>query len=345
MPAVADLEDELRRVLNDPARARPPWPDAVQRVHSGMRRRYARRVLSRIAIALAVVAATLFAAVGPALLTEHPRPLPTMAPSAAPSASASVPPRDTHCQIADLRLIPARGGVAGGTVTDFVRVRNKGRSTCTLAGRPVLRQTRDGRTTVVEAKDAGREFAPGTSPAVLAPGEYADLAIETYDGCPAALRYATLAVEVGGGELALTGQFDVACGVGESEWHRTDPQPADNAAGLTVAISKVAAARYGQNLTFTVMLTNSTSHAVTLNPCPNYFIDIGRESSAAHIGTVDALPCADHPVVARGATLTLPMVLALPPLGSDAPPPGPATLTWTLDGGATASVPVPLTDR
>lgn len=340
---MADLEDDLRRVLSDPARALAPWPDAVQRVHIGIRRRHAHRVLNRIWIALAVGVATLFAALGPALLTEHPQPLPTLAPSAAPSVS---PPAETACRAADLRLVPARGGVAGGTATYFARVRNDGSSTCTLSGRPVLRQTRDGRTTEVRVKDAGREFPPGTSPAVLAPGEYADLAIETYNACPAVIRNgivtATLAVAVGGREFQLPARFDVGCGIGESEWHRTSPQPALNTRDLTVAISDVGPARYGEDLTFTVTLVNPTPDAVRLEPCPDYFVDIGREPSLPRIGTVDRLPCADYLAIPGTSAVPIPVRLALPPLGPDEPGPGPATLTFTLDGGAADSVPITL---
>jgi hypothetical protein len=349
---VADLEDDLRRVLADPARELPPWPDAVQRVRSGMRRRYGRRMLARLWIGLLAVAATLFVTLGPALVTED-RPAPGPGPSVIPwrelpyadppSPSVSPRPVATSCRAEDIHLVSAEADGAGGTLFRFIRVRNDGSAECTLAGRLRLRGTRNGSVRDIPATPKDDFLVMGSVPATLAAGELAEAIVTTYGGCldgrPETV-YKPFQVVLAGGDITVRESLNTTCGVGAGQWHRVVPLPENESSPLLATISAPPSATLGTDLAFAVTLTNPTPSPVALEPCPNYIMGLTMKVKA---GGVHQLNCADaqgHPLVIKpGGSVEFAMRLPLPSPGPGAEP-GSGDLTWTMDGNVSARVPI-----
>jgi Protein of unknown function (DUF4232) len=349
---VADLEDDLRRVLADPARELPPWPDAVQRVRSGMRRRHGRRVLARLWIGLAAVVATLFATLGPALVAEDD-PAPAPSPSVIPwrelpyadPPSPSVPPRPvaTSCRAEDIHLVSAESDGAGGTQYRFIRVRNDGSAECTLAARVRLRGTRNGSVHDIPATPRDDFVVMGSVPATIQPGEQAEAIVTTYGGCldgrPETV-YKLFRVVLPGGDLTVRESLNATCGVGAGQWHRVVESAGNESSPLLATISAPPKATLGTDLAFAVTLTNPTPAPVALGPCPNYIMGLTVKVKA---GGVHQLNCADaqgRPLVVRpGGSVVFAMRLPLPSLGPGAEP-GSGDLTWTMDGGVSARVPI-----
>lgn len=343
---MADLEDDLRRVLSDPAYALPPWPDAVERIRSGMRRRHGRRLLTRIWTGTAAVVAVLSATVGPSLLsTDRPAPLPSpevipwrdlpYADPAVPSLVAR--PAATTCQAADLRLVSVETDGAGGTTFHTIRLRNDGTAACTLPGRPQLRGTIRGRTRTIATKPSNRDLYAGTVPATIEPDEAADGTFETYGGCldgRAETVYTAIRVVSGDGEVRVPGEIDATCGVGVGQWHRFTEQPGEEPSSLLVTLTAPPTARLGSDLSFVVTLTNPTGRTVALDPCPNYMMSVSLKIVAVGSHQLD---CTDGQgqtrIVAAGASLSFAMRLPLALGEAISPGPGqvgPAQLTWSM---------------
>src|SRR5262245_60813957 len=149
------LEDELRRMLADPSRAAPGWPDAPERIRAGMRRRRRRRAMVTGAAAVVVLIAVAAAAsttwrrghgtvvpmrtppnIGP---SNDPDIIPWFAlPPAEPTQdpSVGVDRRYITCKTADLALHKIMTSGAGGTLHHLVMVRNTGSTRCDLSGSP-----------------------------------------------------------------------------------------------------------------------------------------------------------------------------------------------------------------
>jgi hypothetical protein len=358
--AVADLEDDLRRVLNDPAHALAPWPDAVQRVRAGMRRRYGRRFLVRMCGGVALVIAAMSAVVVPSLVAAdrsapHPRPAPSLTvpgtviawedlPVAdAPEPSLSPRPAITACRLADLHRVPIGSEGAGGTRYYIIHMRNDGHAACTLSGKPRIRgvrsgQTRDIRATTVDAP----VLVPGAIPATIEPGEYADLTIETYGGCldgRPETTYTAVKVAIGGGDVSLGETLNTTCGVGESPWRRPPPpEPPAPGAGLTAGIPGGFTQTPERELTFVVRLTNPTAAAITLDPCPNYSMMVSLRAKIVGTHQLNCFEAGGRPrVIPPHGFLDFAMVLSLIPVGPpDATNPadvtGSSRLTWSLLG-------------
>lgn len=105
----------------------------------------------------------------------------------------------------------------------------------------------------------------------------------------------------------------------------TDP-PAIPADYLTVSLVVPDEAVAGRTLRYVAVLTNRTSDAIALEPCPDY-----RESLDTHGGDIVAtyvLACARVPEIAAGASIRFAMELVVP--ATLAPDPG-AALVWELD--------------
>lgn len=356
---MADLEDDLRRVLSDPAYALPPWPDATQRVRSGMRRRYGRRMLNRLGMAVAAVLATLSAALGPSLVTED-RPAPVPSPSVIAWADLpyanppppSVPPRPVQdtCRASDLRLVSVTTDGAGGTLFRTVLVRNDGSAACTIPGRPRLAGVRGraggARVENIRIKPTDRDVVVGVVvgvvPATIEPGEAAEAVIETYGGCldgRSETVYKSVRVAIGDGDIMLPGDLNATCGVGAGPWHRAVTAP-DGSLPLLATISAPTTATLGTDLAFLVTLTNPTPAPVVLGFCPNYVIGLTLMIKTGGVHQLNCGATAEHPAsIEPGGSVTYAMRLPLP-APSETAQPGTGQLTWSMDGAATASTPI-----
>lgn len=157
---MSDLEDELRRLLHDPKYALPSWPDAVTRVHAGMRVRRGRRWVARAFGSLTSFAAVL-AIGGPVMSPTGPgidlpsnaivvpwQDVPYAEPPAAPEKQAA------ECRARDfvVKGFPTLFGGRPSELTYLLEYR--GDAVCRIIGAPHLEATApDGRrtTTVVPA--------------------------------------------------------------------------------------------------------------------------------------------------------------------------------------------------
>jgi len=352
---VTSIEDELRQVLADPRRAPQGWPDAVERVRAGMRRRHRRRAL------VATGSVTLLVVLGTALAVARVRgPAPDAPIGPSPSTGASVVPwRDlpsvhqpeptlsprptaAACRTADLLLDAIDTDGAGGTTFNHVKVHNAGPARCTVSGRPTLVKTdpKTGRTSAA-ATGTTTMFSPqpGSTPATIDPGEQAWLDIETYGGClddRPEITYADVRLRLpDGGQIALRTSLNATCGVNLSVWFRsppTGPQP-DPFAALTVSIQAPASVKIGTTLDYLVTLTNPTASDIALHPCPNYSVFLQAPVKA---GGYHQLNCAVPAIPAYGS-VRFAMRLTIPSYTTYS---GPTKLSWTLgDNGAVDQAP------
>lgn len=349
------IEDELRQLLADPTRTPPSWPDAAERVRTGMRRRHRRRAVAGTgSVALLVILAATLAVVlvrGPAL-DDPIGPLPT--PSAGvvswrdlplverPAPTLSPRPAAAACRTADLALDDTETNGAGGTLITQVRVHNRGPARCTVTGRPTLLKTDPGTgrtSTFTSGTGTHLPPEPGSTPATIDPDEEAQLNIETYGGCldgRPQTTYAGVKLRMpDSGEFALHLSLNVTCGINVGEWFRAppaEPQP-DPYAALTASIQAPASVKVGTTLDYVVTLTNPTDADIPLDPCPNYSVIL---QVPVKTGGYRQLNCAVPAIPAHGS-IRFAMRLPIPSFTTFS---GPATLSWALgDNGATDQAP------
>jgi Domain of unknown function (DUF4232) len=347
---VRDLEEDLRRVLNDAGRALPPWPDASERVRTGMRARRRRGLLAWITGGLAAFAATAVAVAGPIAVPGNQQadvvPWLDLPPAEYPTPTLSTRPATTPCATADLRFDGVSTEGAGGTTFHLVRVRNAGTGACTLSGRPQLRaiDSRTGTTTTVKVATSTMWQPPDASaPTTIEHGEVAVLDIETFGGCldgrpeinfsDAALRLAD------GGELPLQATLNGTCGVSMGEWYREAQPPSAEPyqfSQLAVEIEAPPSVRIGQTLDFVVVLANPTAADITLDPCPNYSVTV--RDAPVKAGGVHKLNCLVT-VVPTGERVRFAMRLDILTGGTIAMAgEASAHMEWSMDtGGETSS--------
>jgi hypothetical protein len=107
-------------------------------------------------------------------------------------------------------------------------------------------------------------------------------------------------------------------------------------ASLTVAVSAPTTIVIGTNVRYSVTLTNPTSTAVPLTPCPDFAqrIDVVPLKVATTVEYRGPLNCAPAPTtLAPGDSVTFDYQL-----DTSGEVPGPGTLTWQLVDGSTAAV-------
>jgi hypothetical protein len=100
----------------------------------------------------------------------------------------------------------------------------------------------------------------------------------------------------------------------------------------SVTISAPATATIGQDVTFTVTLTNLGARPAVFDPCPTYSEDLIVAGGLRLKPPADrhyALNCPAMSALASGATIVLEMRYPIP----DTVPPGPAELLWSMDPG------------
>jgi hypothetical protein len=223
------LEDQLRDVLADDRLALPPWPDATDRVRSGMRRRRTRRrAIVGIATTALVVLGLPVVVVGrlhhPAVFAPgfvvDPAPWPRN-PSPYPATTGAQPTAtDAHvCTAADFADHAASAG--GGTPQVVITLTDRASTPCQLTDVPVLvtvDAARTAHTVPVDFSDTTNELPPP-----VAPGQSVQLVVTTSSDCAGAQPavYDKLALAIGStGRIPVPGlTLTSTCAVRVSAWH------------------------------------------------------------------------------------------------------------------------------
>ena len=216
------------------------------------------------------------------------RPAPQYTPSPTPTPTAEY--RD--CSASDLAAKFGFGGAGAGTFFQQIVFANTGREPCTLDGaaREVVGVRGDGsRRTLARASDAmGTAPGNGSGPANLSPGDKARTSVTTTEACgdgqsgQTDLYQSLVFVLADGSEVTANAPSPVnaICGLGYFAFGVALPQePASPPDALQASTDLPSELPAGTTVTYTVTLTNSSDHVVSLDPCPSYEQFIGYVSA------------------------------------------------------------------
>lgn len=170
----------------------------------------------------------------------------------------------------------------------------------------------------------------------LAPGESATFDVGAPATCasynPSASKLASpvSATLPGGGTLALgnAAQLDLQCGppqVAEFFADATTSSRTSGEAALQVAINAPSSVSVRTTYQYTVTLTNATTTAISLLPCPSYTEGLTGTSGILNSATY-VLNCQSVGELAPGASATFQMEYLVPATLS----PGPAKFWWVM---------------
>ncbi len=360
------IEDELRGSLADDRRALPAWEDPAGRVRHGIKRRQRRRavaVAAGVAVLLVIPVAITLAgrngAAGPP--GTGPSGVATSGPPASGApASGVVPwldqPAEFHstppappatarpCTAADLSTTAGvdsdRLGISEEDAAS-VMIKNISPTRCTLAGTPELDTRVNGRWQRVPAGEGvwpqGADFEPATIDQQQ--DAYVQLAktVVCNGGTGPTLTAENLALVVGGVRVPVPGlKLTGTCpGVFVSPWFTPVTQAVSPYPDLVGSAQLPATVTAGQDMRYTISITNTSDVAVSLDPCPVYFEEIWKSRLTYQLN------CAPGEIGAH-ATVTFAMVLAVPAVT----PVGPVPFMWALiddagfDAGADTQVTV-----
>jgi uncharacterized repeat protein (TIGR01451 family) len=239
--------------------------------------------------------------------------------------------------------------MAGG-----IRVTNVSSSACVVDGPPKLAVIKAGTTTMPTAYSASQVLPGGTAspgPGLLEPGDQGSWWLFWTNWCGQDLVPTALAVTLpdGSGTVAAVPGSSPP-GAGMSGRPRCDAPSSPSSLTVTAfeyqppepalveqqpAFTKITApptASIGQDVTFTVALTNLGDKPALFDPCPTYSEDL-------LVAGLRLKPPADHDYalncsaiespLAPGAMIVLEMRYPIPATV----PPGPAELLWSMDPG------------
>jgi hypothetical protein len=364
---VKDLEERLRAELRNPRHALAAWPDPSSRIGAAITHRRRRRavltgtLVAAAAAALALVPLALMplargplargpghavTAPGPGGTgSGEPAPVPWLnlpVPSASPSPAVSTATA-APCATADLSraTVDSTGG-AGGHTGYRMTVRNTGARRCTLVGPATVggTDTTSGRRLTVTSGAPTFFDNPGDQrPPTLDAGQSASVTLVGDNGCDGGLNahtYHFSTIGVAGRQDRLSGvTLTSSCPLQLGPWGRPvatpETEPSSPAyVDLRAQLDAPATATRGQPLRYVVVLTNPTTAAIALDPCPAYTEQLWKVLASF------SLNCAGIEIPADGSVrfamqLTLPAEPALVPSG-------PATLSWNLGGPGGSSV-------
>lgn len=266
-------------------------------------------------------------------------------PAPAPAAQPAAAPAIRACATTDLQAAVGATGAHKGFATQELRLTNRAGQACYLTGAPAI--------ALHPHNAAAQEVARHPNGAAnlqartdLAPGDTAVVLIGAPGACDAAIgpeRKVSTRLQVslpGGGAHALEGaHVDTLCGAATVLHLHVEPAPAAPArlAQLESAIRLEGRPMPGSELHYTVTLTNPTSAAISLAPCPSFtqslFGDVGLGSSTLRLNCEAA-----GNQIAAGASVAFEMLLSVPAhVAADT-----AKLSWKLEDGPGAGTAVPL---
>lgn len=256
-------------------------------------------------------------------------------PGPAPDPPSPLPrPADARpCGARDVHATSDGRNGAGGHEVMYLRFRNVSRSTCVLKGYPRVSATEAGLRTVIGTDGS---FFPSGQTANIAPGQRADLGVETDTYCaarpgggpPGALYHRLHIALPGGGHVAVDEPrgFDPTCGLHITAFSVPQaPQPEPRSV-LSPSLETPATVFAGATLVYVVDLINPTDQPIALNPCPAYVQAIANLPTP--VKEVDALNCGPVGAIGAHRTKRFQMRLTIPP----STPEGPITLHWDLIG-------------
>lgn len=256
-----------------------------------------------------------------------------VAPFVEPTA-VPLPTDARPCQSSDLTIRVGDFGAGLGNLNLPVDFQNRSDSSCVLVGEPTLEGVKANGSLVPLQVTAGSYFGDPGPPSNIGPGQVAALNISGVDGCSVGTFYPTFRLGLpGGGSVVFpTKNFPVGCGVWVSEFSvPADAVPATDVppSPLTATITAPPTALAGTTLTYSVTLSNTTTVAYRLSPCPAYteFVGTGSPTWVATVLNYE-LNCDATPTIPAGASVTFEMRLALP---ADQPA-GSGKFGWDLQG-------------
>lgn len=249
------------------------------------------------------------------------------------------------CRPSDLRVVSATGlGAAMSNTLFAVTLRNISGSPCTVIGYPTVSGV-DAHGVIHRLTVArGSYFGDPGPPANIAPGDTVRVNVSGGDACQELfdghhLVYPTLRLSLpSGGTIDVDGTaFDAICGVSVSAFGvpsaaspPTDVPPSP----LTASISAPPDATPGTTLRYIVTLTNPTTTAYPLTPCPAYEEYVGSAGpNGSWVGTFveGYLNCDAVASILPGESVSFAMELALP---ANQPVSDQAKFGWHLQGDA-----------
>jgi uncharacterized repeat protein (TIGR01451 family) len=277
----------------------------------------------------------------------------TPPPQPARPTPRPVPPTTRVCTPDDLTATAEWQG-ATGSMAGAIRVTNVSSSACVVDGPPKVALIKAGTTTMPTAYSASQVLPGGTGPpgpGLLEPGDQGSWWLFWTNWCGRDLVPTTVAVTLpdgGGTVVAVAGSSTPGPGMGGTprcdapgspspltvtafeyqppEPALVEPQP------VSTTITAPPTATIGQDVTFTVALTNLGDKPAVFDPCPTYSEDL-------IVAGLRLKPPADHEyalncsaienALAPGATIVLEMRYSIP----STVPPGPAELLWSMDPG------------
>lgn len=226
-----------------------------------------------------------------------------------------------------------------GRALEQLTLTNTSAEACTLSGAVQVVAARDahGRAVPLKARATAHEV-------VLGRGQRALITLSAAGSCTALgtpghdVIVRRLELHVGTFSVVTDANLNVACGDVQlaGPMALADEDTAETPSGpWDVTIDDVpAAAAPGDELTYTVTLTNRSSTAQSLVPCPSYteyFTATGGAEPEVHSERY-ALNCTNVPPVAPGASVAFAMRITVPATDSA----GMAKVGWQLDDGTEA---------
>jgi hypothetical protein len=229
------------------------------------------------------------------------------------------------CGARDLVLTIGPSGAHRGMATQELRLRNQGRDACFIAGAP--------RSQLADVRAQGGVSSERFSALRLdlQPGQSANLMIGAPVGCAASAspRLSThIEMTLPNGDLVAANgtRVDTECGPARVvDFSPVAPAVAPSPLGvLRVSLIAPRSAAHGAVLTYRITLTNPSSRAIALSPCPSYTESVGTGPA---IQRTLVMNCAAATFIRAGASLVYEMRLPLPQSAAH----GPARLYWRLE--------------
>ena len=325
------VEEKIRRELIDARHTGPGWPDPVERITKGVRRRRRRHATFAGAAATLIVAG----AVAVPLAVQRQGGDGDFAADSGIVAWVATPasigqpvrrqprPAARPCRGGDLDRNAWVPRSEDGSGVLSIAVRNVSSTRCTLDA-PVsisaVRAGAAGRSAVPSQPGAVASGKPRQAPATVDPGEPAMIDIRPVGTCSHSSTHATvvgkLELSVLGQGIAVSGVDAVkACSFDVGSWYVVPPMI--NASSQLVTINAPAEVQRGTELTYTVNILNPSDAPLSLNPCPAYVETVGRAKETYRLNCTTSS-------VAPHKSITYEMRIRIP---GDIPT-GKSTLSW-----------------